>query len=156
VDGHSLLGSRRNERDVVLIKDHGKRFTVPQARLEALREQALRRQIALFGSDEPSTRLFGLGRYRALLGRRTASLTVRPGGRVQLDSLDFSNRVVQVSGRVADSVHDVAVESRGTIVAVVPARAGRFWALVPRSGLSRSPPRLFSIESATVLRRLEP
>jgi hypothetical protein len=156
MDGHSLLGPRPNERDVLLIKDHGKRFTIPQDRLESLREQALRRQIALFGSDEPSSRLFGIGRYRALLGRRPAGLTVRAGGRVQLDALDFSNNVVQVSGRVAGSVHDVAVESRSTIVAVVPARAGRFWALVPRSGLSRSSPRLFSIESATTLRRLEP
>ena len=39
VDGHSLIGSRPAERDVVLIKDHGKRFTIPQGRLEALRER---------------------------------------------------------------------------------------------------------------------
>src|SRR3954451_447043 len=101
VDGHSLLGSRPAERDVVLIKDHGKRFTIPQGRLEALRERALLRQVALFGSDEPNSGLFGLGRYRVLLGRRPAGLTVRPGGRVQLDNLDLSNSVVQVSGRVA-------------------------------------------------------
>jgi hypothetical protein len=156
VDGHSLLGSRPAERDVVLVKDHGKRFVIPQGRLETLRERALQRQVALFGSDEPSSALFGLGRYRALLGRRPASVTVRPGGRVEPDSLDLSSNLVQVSGRVAGSVHDVAVESHGAIVAVVPAQAGRFWALVPRRELSGSSPGLFSIQSATVLRRLQP
>jgi hypothetical protein len=156
VDGHSLLGPRPTERDAVLIKDHGKRFAVPQDRLEARREQALRRQIAFFGSQEPSSGLFGLGRYRALLGGRPAGLTVRPGGHVELDSLDRSSDLVQVSGRVAGSVHDIAVESQGAIVAVVPAQDGRFWALVPRSELSDSSPQLFAIESGTVLRRLQP
>ena len=75
---------------------------------------------------------------------------------LELDSLDLSSNLVQVSGRVAGSVHDVAVESHGTIVAVVPAEAGRFWALVPRAELSGFSPRLYSIESATALRRLKP
>ena len=156
VDGQSLLSRVRPERFVSVAKDHGRRLVVPAAELEARREAALRRQVALFGSDEPTSRLFGLGRYRALLGRRLAGLTVRPGGRVELDSLDLSSNLVQVSGRVAGSVHDVAVESHGTIVAVVPAEAGRFWALVPRAELSGFSPRLYSIESATALRRLKP
>ena len=156
VDGQSLLSRVRPERFVSVAKDHGRRLVVPAAELEARREAALRRQVALFGSDEPTSRLFGLGRYRALLGRRLAGLTVRPGGRVELDSLDLSSNLVQVSGRVAGSVHDVAVESHGTIVAVVPAEARRFWALVPGAELSGSSPRLFSIESATALRRLKP
>ena len=78
VDGHSLLGSRPAERDVVLIKDHGKRFTIPQGRLEALREQALRRQLALFGSDEPVSRLFAVGTDRELSGRRCTAAAPSP------------------------------------------------------------------------------
>jgi len=156
VDGQSLLSRVRPERFVSVAKDHGRRLVVPDAELEARREAALRRQVALFGSDEPTSNLYGIGRYRRLLGRRLAAFTVRPGGRVELDNLDLSSNLVQVSGRVAGSVHDVAVESHGTIVAVVPAQAGRFWALVPRAELGGSPPRLFSIESATTLHRLEP
>jgi len=156
VDGQSLLSRIRPERFVSVAKDHGRRLVVPAAELEARREAALRRQVSLFGSDEPASNLYGIGRYRALLGRRREGLTVRADGRVELDSLDLSSNLVQVSGRVAGSVHDVAVESHGTIVAVVPAEAGRFWALVPGTELSGSSPRLFSIESATALRRLEP
>ena len=156
VDGQSLLSRVRPERFVSVAKDHGRRLVVPDAELEARREAALRRQVALFGSDEPTSNLYGIGRYRRLLGRRLAAFTVRPGGRVELDSLDLSSNLVQVSGRVAGSVHDVAVESHGTIVAVVPAEARRFWALVPGAELSGSSPRLFSIESATALRRLKP
>ena len=58
VDGHSLLGPRPAERSVILIKDKGQRFVIPAAGLEQLREQALRRQLRLFGSDEPSSTLF--------------------------------------------------------------------------------------------------
>src|SRR6185503_13392172 len=76
VDGHSLLGSRPAERDVVLIKDHGRRFTIPQGRLEALRERALRRQLALFGSDEPVSKLLAIGPDRGLLGLK--ALGARP------------------------------------------------------------------------------
>ena len=69
-----------------------------------------------------------------------------------LDGIDTSTGPVQVSGRVPARVHDVAVASRGRIVAVVPAAGGRFWALVP--GLEGRTPQLYSIEGPRALARL--
>ncbi len=154
VDGRSVLGRPSPERDVVVIKDHGARFVVPVAQLEAKHEEALRRQLALFGSDEPVTTLYAVGPYRSLLGRRLADLHVRSGGPVRLDALDRSTDPVQVSGQVAGSVHDVAVTAGGRIVAVAPANQGRFWALVPGRALERATPRLYSIEGPQELSRL--
>jgi hypothetical protein len=126
VDGHSLLGPRPAERDVVLIKDHGKRFTVPQARLEALRVLALKRQLALFGSGEATSTLFAVGPDRELLGRPFE------GGRrvTDLDPIDRSGALVQVSGRATG--RSVVVVAHGHVTAVDPIVQGRFWALVPR------------------------
>ena len=45
VDGHSLLGPRPAESNVILVKDKGERFTLPAAGLLRLREQALKRQL---------------------------------------------------------------------------------------------------------------
>jgi hypothetical protein len=127
VDGHSLLGPRPAERDVVLIKDQGKRFAIAQDRLEALREEGLRRQLALFGSGEPSSTLFGVGPDRRLLGRPFE------GGRrvTDLDPIDRWGALVQVSGRVSGQARSVVVVSKGRVVAVDPVAQGRFWALVP-------------------------
>jgi Sulfatase len=154
LDGRPLLPSPSGERDVVLIKDHGRRFVIPAGKLEAERKQALRRQLALFGSDEPFATLYAVGRYRSLLGKRLSAVRVQPGGAAQLDALDRSTDPVQVSGQVAPSVHDVAVAAGGRIVAVAPASKGRFWALVPRRPLERATPQLYSIEGPQVLRRL--
>jgi len=128
VDGHSLLGSRPAEQDVVLIKDHGRRFTIPQARLEALRERALRRQLALFGSDEPVSKLFAIGPDRGLLGQKLH------GGRpvTDLDPIDRSGSLVQVSGRARG--RSVVVVANGRVIAVDPIVDGRFWALAPAEG----------------------
>jgi hypothetical protein len=151
VDGQNALAPVRRERFVVVAKDHGRRFVVPAAELEARREAALRRQLALFGSGEPASTLYAVGRYRSLLGRRLSGLRIRSGGHVELDPLDLTTDPVQVSGRVAASVHDVAVAAHGRIVAVVPAEQGRFWALVPGplEGL-----RVYSIEGPRLLSRL--
>jgi len=129
VDGHSLLGPRPAERDVVLIKDHGKRFVIPQSRLEALREQALRRQLALFGSDEPVSALYAVGPDRRLLGRPFE------GGRrvTDLDPIDRSGALVQVSGRATG--RSVVVVANGRVVAVDRIVQRRFWALVPQASL---------------------
>jgi Sulfatase len=133
VDGHALLGARPRERDVVLIKDAGRRYVVPAAALEARRESALRRQLALFGSDEPSSSLFAAGPDRGLLGRAVH------GGRpvTDLDPIDRSGSLVQVSGRARG--RSVIVVSNGRVVAVDPIVAGRFWALAP----ARGPVRVF-------------
>lgn len=156
VDGRPLVPAPPHERDVILIKDHGRRFVLPTGELEAKRERALRRQLALFGSDEPTASLYAIGPYRSLLGARVARLRVHPGSHVDLDELDRSTDPVQVSGAVEGNVHDVAVMAGGKIVAVVPARKGRFWALVPREALESATPQLYSIEGPTALSRLTP
>jgi hypothetical protein len=128
LDGHSLFGSRPSERDVVLIKDRGKRFVVPAARLERLRDQALRRQLRLFGSGSS---LFAVGPDRGLLGRAF------PGGRrvTALDPIDRGTPLVQVSGRVDGPARSVVVVAGGRVVAVGPVAEGRFWTLVPGTAL---------------------
>jgi GNAT superfamily N-acetyltransferase len=140
VDGHSLLRARPPERDVVLVKDAGRRFVVPAGELDARRERALRRQLRLFGSGQPSASLFAVGPDRGLLGRRFE------GGRrvTDLDPLDLSGPLVQVSGRVAGTSRSVVVVARGRVVAVAPVGEGRFWALVPGPALRGTRPQVFA------------
>lgn len=139
VDGHSLLGARPAEHSVILIKDKGQRFVLPAAGLESLREQALRRQLRLFGSDEPASALFAVGPDRGLLGhsfegRRRAT---------DLDPVERTSPLVQVSGRAAG--RSVVVVANGRVVAVAPIAQGRFWALVPSAKLGGKPPAVFSV-----------
>jgi hypothetical protein len=139
VDGHSLLGPRPAEPNVILVKDKGKRFTIPTAGLLRLREQALRRELRLFGSGEPSSTLFAVGPDRALLGH-----SFEGGRRVsRLDPIDLTTPVVQVSGRA--SGRSVVVVAGGRVVAVDPVVQGRFWALVPRAKLGGKPPVVFAV-----------
>ena len=139
VDGHSLLGPRPAEPTVILVKDKGKRFTIPAAGLLRLREQALRRQLRLFGSGGPSSSLFAVGRDRALLGH-----SFEGGRRVsRIDPIDLSSPVVQVSGRATG--RSVAVVAGGRVVAVDPVVQGRFWALVPRAKLGAKPPLVLAL-----------
>jgi hypothetical protein len=128
VDGHSLLGERPPERDVVLVKDAGRKFVIPVGALEGRREAALRRQLAVFGSDEPARALFAIGPDRRLLGRRFHN--GRPV--TNLDPIDRSGSLVQVSGRA--NGRSVVVVANGRVVAVDPVVAGRFWALAPATG----------------------
>jgi len=129
-DGHSLLGPRHVERNVVLIKDAGHRFVVPAATLQRLHEQALRREVAVFGSGQPLSTVFAVGPDRKLLGH-----SFERGHRItDLDLVDRSGPVVQVSGP-AQGARSVVVVSAGRVIAVVPAAQGRFWALVPTKSL---------------------
>ena len=143
VDGQNALSPHFREADVTLAKDHGKRFVVPAATLQERRELALRRQLRLFGSDEPVTSLYGLGRFRNLLGRRVGHLELPAPAKATLDPLDRTGAVVQVSGSVDDAAEAVAVAARGHLVAVVPAESGRFWALVPRTSMGRGDPAIY-------------
>ncbi len=150
-----LPGPRRS--DVVLFKDGGKRFVVRARELEALREQALDRQLEIFASDEPSATLFGIGRHRALLGQSILALRVAADGpAVHLDHIDRSSSLVQVSGAVPEGTHDIAVAAAGKVVAVAPAAAGRFWILVPRASLGELEPRIYAVADDGALRRLPP
>jgi hypothetical protein len=140
VDGKSLLGSRPPERDVVLVKDRGKKFVVPAERLERLRQEALRREVRLFGSGTPLPTVFAVGRDRGLLGHSFAG-----GRRIRdLDPIDRSSALVQVSGRAAGA-RSVAVVAQGRVVAVAPVEQGRFWALVPRTALGQGVPQVFAL-----------
>lgn len=143
VDGRSLLGHPATERDVVLVKDRGRRFVVPTAELEARRERALRRQLRLFGSAEPLSSLYGVGPGRELVNH---SIEGRPL-QAQLDAIDLSGDPVQVSGRVPARTQAVAVVAGGKVVAVAPAAAGRFWALVPRARLHGANPQIYAIKA---------
>jgi GNAT superfamily N-acetyltransferase len=139
VDGHSLLGPRPVEPNVILVKDKGRRFTIPAAGLLRLREQALRRQLRLFGSGQPSSSLYAVGPDRALLGH-----SFQGGRRVSRpDPIHLTTPVVQVSGRATG--RSVVVVADGRVVAVDPVVQGRFWALVPRAKLGGKPPAVFSI-----------
>jgi len=141
VDGQDALSPRRPEPYVTVAKDHGKQFVVPAAALDAKREAALRRQLALFGSDERVSTLYAIGPSRSLLGRKVT----RAHGQVELDPLDLSTDPVQMSGKVAAEVRSVAVTAGGRVVAVVPAAKGRFWALVPRAALRGATPKVYSL-----------
>jgi Sulfatase len=145
VDGRNALSQNYTVRDVMVAKDHGKRFVVPPAQLEAKREAALRRQLALFGSDDPLSSLYGIGPFRSLLGRRVHGLRDLVPAAAKLGALDRSTALVQVSGRLAATVHDVAVTVHGRIVAVVPAGERRFWALVPRAALGSAKPGIYAV-----------
>ncbi len=143
VDGRSVLGGSPAERDVVLIKDGGRRFVVPTAELQARRERALRRQLRLFGSGEPLSTLYAVGPGREHMNH---SIEGRPL-EAQLDAIDLSGDPVQVSGRVPDATRAVAVVVGGKVVAVAPAAAGRFWALVPRARLHGAKPLIYAIQA---------
>jgi len=133
VDGRSLLRPRPAEGDVILIKDKGRRFTVPATALEPRRVAALRRQLHLFGSDQPLATLFAVGPDRGLLGHPFEGR--RHVGRVDLSR--GSGPLVQVSGH-ASRARSVAVVAGGKVVAVAPVVDGRFWALVPRKALNHA------------------
>jgi hypothetical protein len=145
VDGHSLLGKRPPERDVVLIKDAGRRFVMPATELEARRERALQRQLRLFGSGEPSSSLYAVGPGRKQLNH---SIEGRPLN-ARLDAIDLSGDPVQVSGRVPAATRAVAVVVGGKVVAVAPAAAGWFWALVPRARLHGANPLIYVIKAGS-------
>jgi hypothetical protein len=141
VDGRSLLGPRPVERKVVLIKDKGRRYVVPAPRLQRLHEQALRREVALFGSDQPLATIFAVGPDRKLLGH-----SFEGGSRVtDLDPVDRSSPVVQVSGR-APGARSVVVVAQGRVVAVTPVAQGRFWTLVPRKALQGRPFEVYALQ----------
>jgi hypothetical protein len=143
VDGRSVLGGSPAERDVVLIKDGGRRFVMPTAKLQARRERALRRQLRLFGSGEPLSTLYAVGQGRE---RVNHSIEGRPLD-VQLDAIDLSGDPVQVSGPVPEAIRAVAVVVGGKVVAVAPAAAGRFWALVPRVRLHDAKPLIYAMQA---------
>jgi hypothetical protein len=141
VDGHSLLGPRPVERNVVLIKDGGRRFVVPAPALQRLHEQALRREVALFGSGQPLSMVFAVGPDRKLLGHSFE------GGRpiTALDPVDRSSPVVQVSGS-APGARSVVVVSDRRVVAVMPVAQGRFWTLVRRTSLQNRAFQVYALQ----------
>ena len=126
VDGRPVFaadGPQRNE--VAVLKGSGQAVSAPLPELLRRRDAALARQVALFGSGTPAPSLFGVGRYRKLLGRPVRA--VRAAGTVRLDR---GRSPLEVSGS-AVGVSDVAVAVAGRVAAVVPVYGSRFWALLP-------------------------
>ncbi|HUK94163.1 MAG TPA: sulfatase-like hydrolase/transferase [Gaiellaceae bacterium] len=141
VEGQNLLHPTHVELQVSVAKDHGRRLVVPAPELAKRREAALRRQVSIFGSDERPSALFAIGPDRRLLGHPFKG--GRPVG--DLDPIDRSGALIQVSGRVTGPARSVVVVADGRTVAVDPVVQGRFWALVPRDTVGAAPLRVFSI-----------
>jgi sulfatase-like protein len=145
VEGRSMYRASRGPSRVVVGKDGGGRIALPLPEAIRRRRAALARQLALFGSG-PASALYGVGRYRELLGRPPPS-AARAGGRVELDYVQrLGGGLVAVAGTVAVGVGNVVLVDDGRLAAVAPVFRGRFWALVPSAaGLE---PRVLSIEGA--------
>jgi len=129
LDGRSVFAAGGPQQRVVsVLKGSAEPVSAPLPEVLRKRYATLARQLALFGAGEPASRLFGVGPFRGLLGRRVG---VPPAaGRVRLDHGDSP---LQLSGSVAGtSAVAVALEASGRVVAVAPVYGGRFWALLPR------------------------
>jgi hypothetical protein len=63
----------------------------------------------------------------------------------ELDPVDRSGPLVQVSGRTAGA-RSVVVVANGRVVAVAPVAGGQFWALVPRAHLRAQAPQVFALK----------
>ena len=155
LDGRALLPSPPRERDVVLIKDHGRRFVIPATRARG----ETRAGAAAADCAVRLGRAHGDACTRsARTARSSASglrdFRIRPGSERQARRRSTrSTDPVQVSGRVPARVHDVAVAAGGRIVAVVPAAAGPLLGARTRR-LGRATPQLYSIEGPRTLARL--
>ena len=117
VDGRSVFAPRRSAERVVVVKDGGERLSAPLATLGRRRDATLRRQLALFGSKQPASALYGVGRYRALLHRAVdvAPLAVSSGtADVVRQGLGLHVRLTGSAARA------VAVIAGGRVVAVAP------------------------------------
>jgi sulfatase-like protein len=125
VDGRSLRGPGDGD-EVTVRKVSGRVLSAPLRELDRRRYADLRRQLALFGSDEPASSLYGVGPFRGLLGRRVSGARVT-GFHTR------GSRPVQLWGR-APGARGVAVVARGHVVATAPVYDGEFWALAPRAG----------------------
>jgi hypothetical protein len=152
VDGVSVFRPSHLTR-IHLRTAHGTLRT-PVAPLLRLREDTLRRQIALFGSGAGGPGLYGIGPHPELIGQRVKRLQV--GGRLPGTNASVSQALAGTLRRFAPGVDDVptpivgaisgadvgagtsvAVAVNGRIAAVSPAyRSGPGWAysaLAPES-----------------------
>ncbi len=132
LDGRSVFTVPRKSGLVRVIKTDGGGVSAPLGALEARRYRDLARQIGLFGSGTPASALYGVGRYRSLLGRRVTPAALRGGGTV---TREHGLAALQVAGTVTGGASAVAVATAGRIRAVVPVLpyGGRreFWAFLP-------------------------
>ena len=147
VDGHPLGRKLAGDGEVTLLDKDGHPVSATLSTLLAERRVALAQQIALFGTGSRE-RLYRIGPYRSLLGKRVLALGARQSsnGEVDIDeaqlydSVDLHSQIVPayVSGRVSGgpgSGQDLAVALNGTIAATTrsydDSGAERFAALVP-------------------------
>ncbi|MEK6276083.1 MAG: sulfatase-like hydrolase/transferase [Actinomycetota bacterium] len=174
VDGRPLRPSLAPDGQVSLVDKDGKPVSVPLSTLLTERRAALARQIAVFGTGSRE-RLYRIGPYRRLLGKRVLGLAAEPTDlRVEIDQAQLLNTVdlrseiipAYVTGRIqggSGQGENLAVALNGTIVATTrtydDSGEERFAALVPERMLhtGSNPVDLFGVSGTNerpVLQRL--
>jgi hypothetical protein len=152
VDGRSLVGRELPRGGTVDVRlGHGKQVTMRLSALLRLRAQALREQLASFGSTPSS--VYRLGPNPDLIGRPVSSLVVEPSENegVELDGRELLNIVDRdtdllptwIQGHLTgdhEQREDLAVAVNGRIAATTwsfPGPGGEtfFSAMVPESAL---------------------
>ena len=152
VDGHSLVGRKLARDGLVDVRlGHGKQVTMRLSALLRLRKQALREQLASFGSTSSS--LYRLGPNPDLIGKAVSSLPVEPSENegVELDGQELLNIVDRrtdllptwIQGHLTgdhQQREDLAVAVNGRIEATTWSFAGPggetfFSAMVPEDAL---------------------
>ncbi|MEE2822444.1 MAG: sulfatase-like hydrolase/transferase [Acidobacteriota bacterium] len=151
VDGHSMLDNSQPERrEKLIFSDRGEKFAF-DARLE-VKYESLKRKLVRFNSG-PWDRLFTIGPYPDLVGKRvaeidvsgTAGMTVEVNGKSFFNHVDVDSSFVpaQITGRIvsnSDSKHslDLAISVNNTIRAITRSSSQfaadeEFSAVVPES-----------------------
>jgi len=152
VDGHSLVGRKLARDGLVDVRlGHGKQVRMRLSALLRLRKQALREQLASFGSTSSS--LYRLGPNPDLIGKAVSSLPVEPSENegVELDGQELLNIVDRrtdllptwIQGHLTgdhQQREDLAVAVNGRIEATTWSFAGPggetfFSAMVPEDAL---------------------
>ena len=153
----------------------GEHLRVPAADFVRLREQALRRKVALFGTGRDQPGLYGIGPNRTLLGRAVAELAQAPPGAVRgtLSEADLLESVgggafvpAHLTGEIVDPRgprrRDLALALNGRVAAVGSSftvlGGERLSMLVPESLLRRGANRveLFAVSATPAGSRLIP
>jgi hypothetical protein len=153
VQGKPLVGQRLpRDGEVTVYKQNNVAVRAPLSAVRSLRARTLARQVASFGSGNVAS-LYRIGPRRDLVGRKIASLPVRPaaGASVQLDGAPLYDAVDPSSGFLPSFIEGraiglpagrpLAVAVNGTIAATTQTfefhDEMRFAAFVPEETLRR-------------------
>jgi Sulfatase len=127
LDGRSLLAAGSGDGEVAVGTSAGEVVEGELDELVELRDEALARQVGLFGDEDDSPGLFGIGPRPELLGRPVDDLAAAAAGGPTFESYGTSDydpaspfAPVRVYGRIhgAPTGEDIAIAVNGRIVAV--------------------------------------